>query len=362
MISMIAGMCWFLWLGIPGDSENILIQTASTDAFTRCRTQYKIGTEHFKKNKYKEAWDRFNQNVQDPQCPITVKALSWNMMGQICRIKGKSGEALGAFEAMVKIMQDRGEIRKEFSNAGYVRLLCLVMSSRAEILETQKEDQCALEEYERLLTLLGKIKPEQSSNCTGSAAVLDRMSQCYLRQKKVDQYITCADKIIRLYPEYDRLPLVKLELACIKYAKKQKWSFSSVSDSYVFPAQVIGSLGRTCDSEFVNEVKKICDDSKTSRWSYLIEYHYGWLLEFRGDFQKATGVFASLSEKKKKHEEQSTLMDYAKIEYAVLLSEQSKYKQALGVLNDVHPAGGSHVSKLVNALKQNLQMHMREAF
>jgi len=283
-------------------------------------------------------------------------------MGQICRLKGKNREALESFSAMVKLTQDRGEIRKEFSNAGYVRLLCLVMLSRAEIMETQKEDQKALEEYDRLLILLDKIKPEQRSNCTDVGAVLDRMSQCYLRQKKIDQYIACAEKIIRKHPDYDRVPLVKLELACTRYAKKKNWSFSSENNSYTFPVRILGSLGRTCDSDFVNEIKKICKESKNSRWSAQVEYHYGWLLEFRGEYQKATEVFAGLARKKEPQKDHSTLIEYARIEYAVLLSEQAKYKQAMAILNDIHPAGGTHISKLVEALKQNLQMHMRESF
>ena len=344
-----------------------------TDGYSASSIKYGTGVIYFKAGMQDDAKIAFRQTAGEANCPELIRICCFNMTGQISRLQGNDREALEAFEQAANLLEPSLSSRKEHNtNPEFVRLLCSVLFARGEIYEVQENYSQSINEYNRLIQIL-----RQNGNSDISGRYIppagDRISQIYLRMGDVNSYIKNAEELSADYPQYYRIPVIKLEMECVKFLKSHCVNFDSFKGSFSAPAQLIAYLKDSKDSNSAQEITAVfdnlCKEHSIGYGGILLQYHYAWLLDTLGEKNRAAEIFAMISaagipddgDKPREKAILETVAEYAKIQLAILLGERADYTEALRILNTMrtHP-DKSHISELAKSVGKNLETLKRE--
>jgi tetratricopeptide (TPR) repeat protein len=359
--------CLFIFGMVLLIAQNVFGSNSST-AKEALMAAYRTGVIYFKANKQDDAKAVFRQTAGDANCPDLIRICCFNMTGQISRLQGNDKEALEAFEQAAKLL----ESKEHNASPEFVRLLCLVLFARGEIYEVQESYSQSISEYNRLIQVL-----RQNSNSETAGRYIppagDRISQAYLRMGDVNSYIKNAEELSADYPQYYRIPVIKLEVECVKFLKSHCVNFDPFKGSFSAPAQLIAYFKDSKDSNSAQEIMttfdNICKEYSSGYDRILLQYHYAWLLDTLGEKNKAAKIFAMISAAKIPDNEDKpcekvileTVAEYARIQLAILLGERADYTEALRILSTMqtHP-DKSHISELAKSIGKNLETLKRE--
>ncbi|HUW18898.1 MAG TPA: hypothetical protein VMW16_06310 [Sedimentisphaerales bacterium] len=343
------------------------------DAYIGFRIRYRTGVICFKARMMETSEARFSQIANEPNCPELIRICSFNMIGQITRLEGRDREALAAFDRAANLLEQRLAVGPEHcDNPAMVKLCCSVLFSSAEICEQRREYAAAITAYSRLLRVLSKSKNIDLLKQYGPLAI-DRISQLYLRQGRVAKYMEMGDTLITNYPEYYRVPIVELEIECVKVLKVVAADCDLSGGGFGAPAQAIGYIKnsgeKTSAGPIVDKLDRLCRKYQTTYGGILLQYHYAWFLDALGEKDKAMKVlgriasidFGGSNHKFWESRIIETTQEYAKTQYAVMLTEKEDYGEALRVLGSLrtHP-DKSHIAELANSLTNCIQILKRE--
>jgi tetratricopeptide (TPR) repeat protein len=344
-----------------------------TDDVLKYRIEYRVGMIYFKAGDLAKAASCFEKISQTSGCPDIIKFCSLNMAGQIYRMQAKDDEALKAFEELIKLSQEfLAKDSNQESPASILKLAVTAGFAKAEIYQYNQDYNSAITEYKRIAVFL--LKSGKASEADNYASLaLDRMSQFYLMGNKVEDYNQTAIELIEKYPDYYRTGIVKLETKAVKILKKKDASIDFPRGSFDAPARLITLIKDSGDKEFKNEAGILLKDlSSQYRESYggiLVGYHYAWLLDALGEQKQATEVLEDINKQAVSinidmpgiAQVIGALTDYARIQQAIILGEENRYKEALEIVcslktdpNDVH------LSNLADSSKKTLETLKRE--
>lgn len=345
----------------------------SKDNYLAFRIKYRIGVIYFRAGKTVNSEDEFRNIAEDPKCPVTIRACSLNMIGQISRLRGENEQALNAFNKLIDVLKQLISSDKEHaSNFAMTKLWCSSVLSKAEIYELQRNYAAGINEYSRLLGLLSQTK---DSGMFGRYTPLanDRMSQLFLRQGDTDKYMKLAKVLTKTYPKYPRAPIVGLELACVEFLNSVSANTEFTSGSFTAPARMIALIKSSNETipvqNIVNKLQRLCSEYQDIEGSNLLQYHYAWLLDALGDKDKAAEIFARISSNNGVNSRDEpggtavakSIQDYATIQYAIMAGEKTDYKDALRALSGLrtHPSK-SHISELAESITKGIETLKRE--
>ena len=343
------------------------------DAYLAFRIRYRIGVMHFRAGMIRASKAGFLQIANDPKCPELIRACSFNMIGQISRLRAENKDALEAFSQVADLLEQRLSVDREYvPNSAIAKLWCSALLSRAEIYELQQDYTASITEYSRLLHALSQSKNKDLSSQYAPLAN-DRMSQLYLWEGDTDRYTELAEALTGRYPEYCRTPIVRLELECVKFLRSVSPKLEFPHGSFSAPAHVIvylkGSNDGTSPQSVVDKLNGLCKEYRNTRAGILLQYHYAWLLDALGERPTAAEVFARIfsndavnaNSKSREKAIAETVQEYAKIQYAIMAGEKADYREALRVLSSLkaHP-DKSHLSELAESVTKGIQTLKRE--
>lgn len=342
------------------------------DNYLSFRIRYRTGIIYLKAGMSQVAKVSFEQIADDPECPELIRACSLNMVGQISRLRGENKTAVDAFNKVAEQLELylRND-RKSTDNSASAKLLCSALFSSAEILEQQQNFNAAIAEYRRLLKVLGQSENSEIKN-RYITLINDKVSQLYLRLGDIENYIKCAELLIKNYPQYHRAPIVELEIECIEFLKSVSANSEFYNGSFTAPAQLItylkDSKGGNSAQSISQELDALYKKHENTFAGILLHYHYACLLDTLGDKEKATDMLARVfsdnavnTNRKSLEKAIETIREYAKIQYAVTSAETADYKQALRVLSSLQSSGdNSHIPELAKSVTESIQTLRRE--
>jgi len=343
------------------------------DALLTFRIKYRIGVLSFRAEMFDAAKARFAALAKDSKCPALIRISSYNMVGQISRLAGENMEALAAFNDVVKVAsQELSAVRKDEHKGVLGEVLQAALFGRAEIYELNREYGASIGEYERLLGMLDK-RTCNKSLCDYTMMVRNRISQLHLRQGDVEKYMEVAKGIVTSDTEYGRRAIVELEMVCVKVLKGVDSSMEFSNGSFETPAKVIAYVKaqelKAMAASIIDKVGKLCKRYTDGFGAMVVSYHYAWLLDAVGERDEAAKIFGRISsgEIGKVGGEMCneaiarTVVQYAKIQYAIMLGESGNYREALGVLSGVLPVGEkTHISGLTESVSESIRILKRE--
>jgi len=331
------------------------------------RLRYRAATIHFKAQMPESAEAEFRQIVTEPNCPEPVRLCSLNMIAQVCRLQGKNKEAIEAFGRLADLIEERlvsGDLPAD--REPLVRLFCGAQFSKAEIYELTRDYQSAISEYKRLLSALGDVPANRFCE-----PAMDRISQLYLRGGEIEKYLETAKRLRENYPQYYRTPLVALEAECVKLLKDREPNFCVSAGSFSAPAEVISHIRRSgdkaCAQSIITEMRDLITEYGESYGGVLVLYHYTWLLEALGEKDEAADALRGICYSEPAHFSDSldkiitTVRAYARLQYAIILAEKSRYGEAVQVLNELKQRPvQAHISELAESVRKTIRVFERE--
>lgn len=341
------------------------------DEYLSYRIKYRIGVIYFKSHMLDASKSRFLCIANDSQSPELIQISSLNMVAQICRLRGENKEALNAFQRLADILQQHlKEKNKSLIDPIFTEVLSSALLSKAEIYELEHNYVASIREYNHLLLI-----SDQNKNIMNKYVPIakDRISNLHLRQGEYEKYVTSVSGLIKDYPEYLRIPIIRLELLSLKFLKKVSLENELPKDSYVAPVLMINYIKKSGDEasaqSIIDQLNQLSKEYKNTSIGILLQYHYAWLLDTLGEKEKAAEIFSGICSTNIKGTNNNSIdktitnivQEYAKIQYAIIAGEKADYKEALRVLDNLrsHPEG-SHVSKLGKSVIESVQILRRE--
>jgi len=331
------------------------------------RLRYQMAMTRFKESKLDSAESEFRKLIEDSACPEDVRILSLNMIGQICRLQAKEQEAIKAFGQVLKAIEQSLASKDSDPPTNCLKqLFCLVTFSRAEIYEFVNEYQAAVLEYKRLLEFIKEIKGE-SEFSRFIAPARDRICQLYLQQGHIKEYIASAEALIAECPHYYRIPLVSLEVECLKFLKKQGINYDCSMGTFGIPASVLAYLkssqAKVQADDIIDMAGRLYKKYRGTYGAVLLGYHYGWFLDTIGRKNEAAKILHQVYTEdivdtdKSRREIINTVRAYACIQSALILSEMRHYREAIQTLQDLKsPEQQSHISKLAKSIRETIKI------
>ena len=346
--------------------------TLCTDDTLKFRIEYRIGIFYFKSSDLVQAVDSFKKVAQLTDCPDLIRLCSLNMVGQIYRMQAKDDKALKAFEELIEQSQKFLSNNANQENPSSVLKLSVTAGfAKAEIYQYNQDYDSAITEYKRIYSCLKSNKTPETNNYAPLA--LDRISQFCLIRDKVGDYNQTAIELVGKYPDYYRTPIIKLETEAVKILKEKDITVDFPRGSLDAPARLIAHIKDNGDKELKEKTASLLKDlSSQYRQSYdgiLLGYHYAWLLDASGEQKQAAKVLEDICKQAVAINPDvpvtasviSTLTDYAKLQQAVILGEESKYREALEVVFSVKPDPNDvHMSNLADSIEKALEVLKRE--
>ena len=343
------------------------------DGYLSYRIKYRIGIINFKSNALNKSREQFMQIVDDSKSPENIKVLSYNMIGQISRMQGKSHDALDAFHQTINILRERLNNDKGILNdISLIKVYISAIISSAEIYELQFNYSESIDLYNQLLQML-KVNELKDFQNQYYGFVNDKVSQLYLREGETDKYMNSAKLIFKNSIQYIRTPVVKLEMACVNFLNARNKSIEFPNGSFEAPALLIASIKNTEDKiqfeKIVEVFDQLYEEYKNDNGGDLILYHYAWLLDTIGSKDKAYKIFSEIlshsnSSENNETEElkiKATIQEYAKIQYAIMAGEKGEYNEALKVLDTLREySENSHLSELSKSVIESIETLKRE--
>jgi len=320
-----------------------------------------------------ESKSTFLQIASDSNCPEIIKICSFNMIAQISRLAKENDDALNAFGQVAYLLEQKQLVDKSKTvYPALAKLWCSALINRAEIYEASQNYIASINEYVHLLDTPGRNGKGDAMSRYG-ALVSDRLSQLYLRQGNLNEYIKRAELLTADYPGYYRTPIIKLEIECVKSLKSVPASFEFVDGSLAAPAYLIAyindSRNKALGQQISDKLDMFCREYPNTYGGILLLYHYAWLLDALDEKDKAAEIFARISsiETGQTDDESGdktimkTIQMYAKIQYAVMLGEKGDYLNALQTLDELRThRDKSHISELAESVGKSMETLKRE--
>ena len=342
-----------------------------TDDELRFRLEYRAGMIYFKAGDLAKAVGCFEKVAQAADCPDLIRLCSLNMAGQIHRMRAKDDKALKAFEELIE--QSQKFLTKDPNQAdpaAVIKLAATAGFAKAEIYQYNEDYDSAITEFKKIIAFL---KGKGLFAKTYAPLVLDRMSQFYLIEGKVEGYNQTAVGLVEKYPEYYRVPIVRLETEAVKILKQKEPSVIFPRGSFDAPARLIALIKDSGDKELKDRVtvllKNLSGQYCRSYGGILIGYHYAWLLDSSGRQRQAAKVLEDICKQAAAINPDipgttsviNTLTDYAKLQQAVILGEENKYREALEIIYSLTPDPNDvHMLNLSDSIKKALETLKRE--
>ncbi len=342
--------------------------TLCTDDELSCRIEYRIGILYFKSGDLLQALESFKKVARSANCADLAKLCSLNMTGQIYRVQAKNDKALKAFEELIEQSQ---KLFNQNIPASVLKLIAAAGFSRAEIYRYNQDYTSAIAEYKKIYAYLKSDKTPQTNNFAPLA--LDRISQLYLIKSKVENYCRTTAELIEKYPGYYRTPIIKLETETVRILKRKNPSIDFARGSFDAPAELIAFIKNRGNKELKDTaillLKELSNQYRQSYGGIVLGYHYAWLLDASGEQKQAAKVFEDICKQAVLINPDtpaiakviSTLTDYAKFQQAIILGEQSKYREALELAHSTKPEPNDvHMLNLADSIKNSLEILKRE--
>ena len=336
------------------------------------RIQYRIGILYFKSGDLVRAVDSFEKVVQSAACPNLVRLCGLNMAGVIYQMQAKDDKALDAFdELMVHSEKLLAEEPNRDNSAAVLKLAVTAGFSRAEIYQCVQDYDSAIAEYKRIIACINSSNADIVK--TYAPLALDGMSQIYLRGGQLENYGQTVVKLIEKYPDYYRMGIIKLEAKAINILEGKGSSENFSRGSFDAPTRLIAFIKDSNDKELAEKVnvflKGLSSQYEQSYCGVMLGYHYAWLLDASGEKREAAKVFEDICKQAASIKSDiariakviGVLADYAKFQHAIILEEESNYRQALEVVNSVKPDSNDvHMMNLSDSIEKALQTLKRE--
>jgi len=342
-----------------------------TDNTLRFRIEYRIGMINFKAGDLDKAVNCFERIAQATDCPDLIKLCSFNMASQVYRMQARDDKALAAFEELIvhskKII---GQDPNQPTPTAVLKLAVTAGFAKAEIYQYNENYDSAIGEYKKIIALI-KDKDPFAPNYIPPA--MDRLSQVYLIEGKVEDYNQASVDLVKNYPDYYRVPIVQLETEAVKILKQKDASINFPRGSFDAPARLIALVKDGSDKEFKEKTTSIFKDLysqyQQGYGGLLLGYHYAWLLDAAEKQNQAAEVLEAVCKQAASINTDrpaiahviSTLTEYAKLQQAVIFGEENKYREALELIyslksdpNDVHK------QNLSDSIENALQTLKRE--
>jgi tetratricopeptide (TPR) repeat protein len=343
-----------------------------TDDTLKFRIEYRIGMIYFKADDFWRATDSFKKVAQSVGCPDLIRLCSLNMAGQIYRMQAKDDIALKAFEDIIELSQKfLTQDPNQESPASVLKLVITAGFAKAEIYQYSQDYDSTIAEYKKIIAYLKSSKAPEANSYAPLA--LDRMSQLYLIEGKIQDYNQTAIELIKKYPDYYRVPIVKLETEAIEILKVKEPSIDFPRGSFNAPARLINLVKDSGDKELQDKIASLLKDfSSEYQQSYggiLLGYHYAWLLDASGQQRRAAEVLEDICKQSVAINPDMlgtasvirTLTDYAKLQRAVIFGEENKYREALEIVYSLKPDPNDvHMLNLSDSIEKALQTLKRE--
>jgi len=345
--------------------------TLCRDDTLKFRLEYRIGMIYFKAGEPAKAVSCFEKIAQVADCPDLIRLCSLNMAGQVYRMQAKDNKALGAFE---KLIEQSHKFPTEDPNqetpASIEKLATAAGSAKAEIYQYNEDYDSAIAEYKKIIAFLEAKEPFAK---TYAPLALDRMSQFYLIEGKVEDYNQTAVGLVEKYPDYYRTGIIKLETAAVKILKEKDASITFPRGSFDAPARLIALIKDSSDKELKDRATVLLKDL-SSQYGHgyggiLLGYHYAWLLDASGQQRQASEVLENVCKQAAAVNSDtpciasiiSTLTDYAKLQQTVIFGEENKYRVALEIIYSLKPDPNDvHMLNLLSSIENALQTLKRE--
>jgi tetratricopeptide (TPR) repeat protein len=345
--------------------------TLCTDNTLRHRIEYRIGMIYFKAGDLNKAVSCFEKITRIAECCDLIKLCSFNMAGQVYRMQAKDDKALAAFEELIE--HSKKIVSQEPNQANPAAVLKLAVTAgfaKAEIYQYNENYDSAIGEYRKIIAFV-KDKDPFAPNYV--PLTKDRLSQAYLIEGKVEDYNQASAELAQKYPDYYRVPIVRLETEAVRILKEKDASINFPKGSFDAPARLIALVKDSGDKEFKEKTTSIFKDLY-SRYQQgygglLLGYHYAWLLDAAEKQSQAAEVLEAVCKQAASINTDmpgivhviSTLTDYAKLQQAVIFGEENKYKEALELVYSLKPDPNDvHMQNLSNSIENALQTLKRE--
>lgn len=361
----------------PNKAETIIADlktglTTCPDTYLTARGYYRIGILYFKAGQSPKAVEHFNNLADKSECPLLIRASSLNMLGQIYRMEGVRQRAADTFEQLCILLEKDCSVEQLLDNESmWFKLWHSARQSRAEIFWVQQDYQQSTKEYQRIIKLLTTNSNPQAKKLVPLA--YDRTAQIAFLMGDIDKYFEFSDRIIREYPQYQRIGLIKFEVTCVRFCRGNSLPMNFGKGICYVPVQIIGNISKVSGSVKVESVLQTLEgligEYKDSYWNTLLQYHYAWLLDGMGEKDKAGKVFARIYADDKESTKDAgqendiieTAKEYAKIQYAIILGEKAEYARAKKVLATLKShSQQSHLGKLAQDVGKSIKVLKRE--
>lgn len=337
------------------------------DNTLKFRIEYRIAMVYFKAGELEKSVSCFEKITQSAECPDMVKLCSFNMAGQTYRMQAKDDKALGAFEELIKLSETfAGKEPNQPTGTAVLKLAATAGFSKAEIYRYNQNYDSEIAEYKRIIELVKKPSDYVP-------AALDRMSQAYLIEGKIEDYNQTAIKLIEEYPDYYRTPLVKLEEQAVKILKQKNASIEFEKASLDAPARLIALVKDSSDEQFRKKTasvfKELYEQYKKGYGGILLGYHWGWVLDATGRHDQAALIFEQICKQAEMIDSDKpgiahvidTLTEYAKLQQAFIYGEENKYREGLELVYSLKPDPNDvHMQNLSDSIEKALQTLKRE--
>jgi len=224
-------------------------------------------------------------------------------------------------------------------------------------------DQCtqAIQDLKKGVVSLSEYLP----------VLYDRISQLRLKVGNIEEYLNTVSIIVKKYPDYNRVALVKLESFAIQFLKEKGIEQDYTNSSLNAPVQLISYAKENKGSQDIPRIEsllnQLCEQSINSCEHWLIKYHYAWFLDAidkREDSCKLFGeIIASIESNRETRDDYLTraILAYSKLQKALMDGEHERYKEAMECLDSIeNDMMGTHISKLSDSIRNSLEILKRE--
>ncbi len=343
-----------------------------TDDELKFRIEYRIGMIYFKANEFSRAVDSFKKVARSDGCPDLIRLCSFNMAGQIYRMQAKDDKALKAFEELIEQSQKFLNRNTNQENpASILKLAVTAGFARAEIYQYNQDYDSAIAEYRKIIVCLKSGKIPDANNYAPLA--LDRISQFYLIEGKIEDYNQATVELVEKYSDYYRVPIVRLQREAVNILKEKDTSVNFPKGSLDAPARLIALIKDSGDKELKDRVTVLLESlSSQYQQSYggiLLGYHYAWLLDVSGEQNQAAEVLENISKQAVTTNPDmpgiaqaiNTLADYAKLQQTIVLGEKKRYREAFEIIYSLKPDPNDvHMLNLSDSIEKALETLERE--
>jgi len=351
--------------GLCGNCKNKELQS---------RIQYRIGIMLFKSGNFKRAHKQLVGIASNAVSTSRIELASINMIAQIERMQGHDRQALEYYDQLIKnILDARKDASGDKSMQMLEKLYISSVFAKAEIYTFQKKSIEARKEYQNAIIFFEKALLESKRKYI--PVLCDHISQLALKIGDIKGYKEYSKIIINDYPAYNRLPLMKLESLVIRFFESKKIKQDYTNGSTELPVQLIRYVKEVGNSENLGEIesyfKKCCEQKNANKNLWLIKYHYAWFLDAIGKKERAGHLFDDIiseinlntaaQDDGKGSYVKERLLNYSKLQKALLSGENKQYKEGLEYLASIqNDTKDTHVAELADEMRNSLEILKRE--